>query len=146
MPKTLWERHIHLSIAELAASLLAFCCAGELKHALAGDTADILPLHGSLPPAQQAAVFRHYGRGRRKIVLATNVAETSVTISDITVVIDTGRMKEMQYDATGGVAKLADVWVSQASARQRRGRAGRVRCTCCILSRWLCQIRIYTKL
>jgi ATP-dependent RNA helicase DHX57 len=88
----------------------------------------VLPLHGSLPPQAQVAVFKHYGAGHRKIVLATNVAETSITIADVTAVIDTGRMKEMHFDSAGGIAKLADVWVSRASARQRRGRAGRVRC------------------
>ena len=100
----------------------------RLARALRGGAAHVLPLHGSLPPAAQAAVFKSYGARGRKIVLATNVAETSITIADVTVVIDTGRMKEMQYDAAGGLSRLANTWVSQASAKQRRGRAGRVRC------------------
>ncbi|KAF5825923.1 P-loop containing nucleoside triphosphate hydrolase protein, partial [Dunaliella salina] len=62
-----------------------------------------------------------------KIVLATNVAETSITIDDVSFVVDTGRAKEMQHDADRGILRLQEQWVSQASAQQRRGRAGRVR-------------------
>jgi ATP-dependent RNA helicase DHX57 len=102
---------------------------GAIKRALAGSTAKVLPLHGSLPPDQQAAVFKGYGPRCRKIVLSTNIAETSVTIADVTVVVDTGKMKEMQYDPHGGLSRLAETWLSKASAKQRRGRAGRVRCT-----------------
>jgi hypothetical protein len=101
---------------------------GALANALCGGRAHVLPLHGGLPPSQQGAAFKSYGPRGRKIVLATNVAETSVTIPDVTVVIDTGRMKEMQFDGDKGLVRLVDTWVSKASARQRRGRAGRVRC------------------
>eukprot|EP00892_Ulva_mutabilis_P005050 jgi/Ulvmu1/2917/UM148_0001.1 len=104
----------------------------RLKAALDGDEAKILPLHGMLAPAQQQAVFRRYGRGCRKIVLSTNIAETSVTIDDITIVIDTGKMKEIQVDKASGISRLADTWVSKAAAKQRRGRAGRVRPGVCI--------------
>ena len=67
------------------------------------------------------------GGGVRKIVVATNVAETSVTIPDVVVVVDSGRVKERQWDPRRGMASLEEGWVSRASARQRAGRAGRVR-------------------
>jgi len=87
----------------------------------------ILHLHGNLTSAEQAAVFQRAPRGMRKVVLSTNVAETSVTIDDVTVVVDTLRVKELTYDHLNRTAKLQETWVSQASARQRRGRAGRTR-------------------
>jgi ATP-dependent RNA helicase DHX57 len=62
-----------------------------------------------------------------KVVVATNVAETSITIDDVTCVIDAGRVKEMGFDPGRGIARLLEGWVSRASAAQRRGRAGRVR-------------------
>ena len=65
--------------------------------------------------------------GGRKVVVSTNVAETSVTIDDVTVVIDTGRVKEMAHDPENGVSRLQETWASRAAAKQRRGRAGRVR-------------------
>lgn len=67
-------------------------------------------------------------KGTYKVVLATNVAETSITIDDVTVVIDSGRAKEMRHDPDRGIMRLAEDWISQAAAQQRRGRAGRVRC------------------
>ena len=92
----------------------------------------ILPLHGSLPASEQAKVFRRPPPGWRKVVLSTNVAETSVTIDDVAVVIDTGRAKEMRHDAVADLARLELQWVSKAAARQRRGRAGRVRPGVCL--------------
>eukprot|EP00883_Tetradesmus_obliquus_P006330 jgi/Sobl393_1/16814/SZX72388.1 len=86
----------------------------------------VLPLHGGLPASVQARVFERPPRGVLKVVVATNVAETSLTIDDVTCVIDTGRHKEMSYDMSRGLSRLAETWVSQAAAQQRRGRAGRV--------------------
>jgi len=63
----------------------------------------------------------------RKVVLATNIAETAVTIEDVVFVVDSGRLKEKSYDAHTGVSTLQAAWISRASAQQRRGRAGRVR-------------------
>lgn len=70
----------------------------KLSSVISGHAASlrVLPLHGSLPPAAQARVFERGGRGVVKIVVSTNVAETSVTIDDITCVIDTGKVKEMR--------------------------------------------------
>jgi HrpA-like RNA helicase len=61
------------------------------------------------------------------VVLATNIAETAVTIEDVVFVVDSGRLKEKSYDAHTGVSTLQAAWISRASAQQRRGRAGRVR-------------------
>ena len=85
----------------------------------------ILPLYGSLSSKDQRRIFEKPPEGVRKIVVATNIAETSVTIDDVRYVIDTGRAKEMQYDSLRGLSVLADTWVSQAAAKQRRGRSGR---------------------
>lgn len=85
----------------------------------------VLPLHAGLSSSQQRRVFEKAQQGFAKIVVATNVAETSITIEDVTDVVDTGRVREMRY--RGGVSKLSEVWISKAAARQRAGRAGRVR-------------------
>lgn len=87
----------------------------------------LLPLHGSLTAADQQKVFQRPKRGMRKVVVCTNVAETSITIDDCVYVIDSGKMKEMQYEAEGRLSALVEKDVSAANARQRRGRAGRVR-------------------
>ncbi|MFT4257735.1 MAG: ATP-dependent helicase HrpB [Pseudoxanthomonas sp.] len=87
---------------------------------------DILPLHGELPIEQQARVLQPDPAGRRRVVLATNVAESSVTLPGVRVVIDSGLAREPQYDPNSGFARLRTVAISQASADQRAGRAGRV--------------------
>ncbi|KAB8343217.1 hypothetical protein FH972_022807 [Carpinus fangiana] len=90
-----------------------------------------LPLHASLLPAEQRRVFPAAPRGMRKVIAATNVAETSITISDIVAVIDSGRVKETRYDPITKMVKLEEVWTSRAAGKQRRGRAGRVRAGNC---------------
>ena len=87
----------------------------------------VLPLHGSMPTVNQRAIFERPPKGVRKIVLATNIAETSITIDDVGFVIDCGKHKEKSYRAEQKVQCLLPTWVSKASATQRRGRAGRVR-------------------
>ena len=64
--------------------------------------------------------------GQRKIVISTNMAETSITIDDCVFVIDAGRMKEKRFDPNKNMESLDTVWVSKANALQRKGRAGRV--------------------
>ena len=86
-----------------------------------------LPLHASLLPSEQRRVFPPPPNGKRKVIAATNVAETSITIEDIVVVIDGGKVKETSYDAQNSMVKLEEVWASRAACKQRRGRAGRVR-------------------
>lgn len=90
-----------------------------------------LPLHASLLPAEQKRVFQSAPRGKRKVIAATNVAETSITIEDVVAVIDTGRVKETSYDPKDNMVRLQEVWASQAACKQRRGRAGRVRAGTC---------------
>ncbi|XP_049930535.1 ATP-dependent RNA helicase DHX30 [Epinephelus moara] len=85
----------------------------------------ILPLHSSLSVADQQAVFQHPPVGQRKIVLATNIAETSITIDDIVHVVDTGTHKEQNYDPRTKVSCLDTVWISRSNVTQRKGRAGR---------------------
>ncbi|KAM0698548.1 hypothetical protein Q7P36_002015 [Cladosporium allicinum] len=86
-----------------------------------------LPLHASMQSVEQRRVFQKPPRGLRKVIAATNVAETSITIDDIVAVIDTGRVKETSFDPANNMVKLAEVWASRAACKQRRGRAGRVR-------------------
>ncbi|KAI4120701.1 MAG: hypothetical protein LQ338_006825 [Usnochroma carphineum] len=86
-----------------------------------------LPLHASLLPSEQRRVFPPPPRGKRKVVAATNVAETSITIEDIVAVIDCGRVKETSFDPQNNMVRLEEVWASRAACKQRRGRAGRVR-------------------
>lgn len=86
-----------------------------------------LPLHASLQSSEQRRVFPRPPKGLRKVIAATNVAETSITIEDIVAVIDTGRVKETSFDPANNMVKLAEVWASRAACKQRLGRAGRVR-------------------
>jgi HrpA-like RNA helicase len=86
----------------------------------------VLPLHGGIAPASQRLVFKSVPPNVRKIVLATNIAETSITIDDIVVVIDGGKVKEKLYDPYTQMSSLTTAFVSHASAMQRKGRAGRV--------------------
>jgi hypothetical protein len=81
-----------------------------------------LPLHSSLAPQEQLRVFDVPTDGKRKVVIATNIAETSITIPDCVYVIDTGRLKETRYDALNSLPQLVDAWISSASRRQRRAR------------------------
>ncbi|CAG7907561.1 unnamed protein product [Brassica rapa] len=86
---------------------------------------NIICLHSMVPAGEQKKVFSRPPRGCRKIVLATNIAESAVTIDDVVYVIDSGRMKEKSYDPYSNVSTLQSSWVSKANAKQREGRAGR---------------------
>ncbi|XP_020915911.1 ATP-dependent DNA/RNA helicase DHX36 [Exaiptasia diaphana] len=86
----------------------------------------IIPLHSMMPTTNQHQVFDRPPPGVRKIVLATNIAETSITIDDVVFVVDCGKAKEKSYDATRKISSLMPAWISKASSKQRRGRAGRV--------------------
>lgn len=105
------------------------CLRDQLKsHPLLGDPNRVLLLtcHGSMPTSEQKFIFEKAPPNIRKIVLATNMAEASITINDIVFVVDCGKAKETTYDALNNTPCLLPSWISQASARQRRGRAGRV--------------------
>jgi len=88
----------------------------------------VLPMHGGLPRTDQLKVFERTPRGTRKIVVATNIAEASVTIDGIVYVVDAGFVKMPAYNANCGIESLVTAPISQASADQRAGRAGRIRC------------------
>lgn len=102
-----------------------------LNDLLLGDPAFsknwlVYPLHSSIATEDQEAAFLVPPPGVRKIVLATNIAETGITIPDVTCVIDTGKHKEMRFDERRQLSRLIDTFISRANAKQRRGRAGRV--------------------
>ncbi|KAF9429911.1 hypothetical protein BGZ94_009026 [Podila epigama] len=84
------------------------------------------PLHSSISSEGQSQVFDIPPPGVRKIVMATNIAETGITIPDVTIVIDTGKSKQIKFDEKKRVTTLQERFIARANARQRRGRAGRV--------------------
>ena len=85
----------------------------------------ILPLHGQCEPAAQRAAIRRDPDGRRRIVLATAIAETSLTLDGVTVVVDAGLSRRAEFDKAAGVTRLVTHRASQAAAAQRAGRAAR---------------------
>jgi ATP-dependent helicase HrpB len=100
------------------------CC--ETISAGAGDASLlVLPLYGDLDAAAQDAALRPAPDGRRKVVVATNLAETSLTIEGVRVVVDAGLERRQRFDPNSGMSRLETVAISRASADQRRGRAGR---------------------
>ena len=84
-----------------------------------------LPLYAALSPGQQSKIFEKLPKGRRKVILATNIAETSITVSGVKYVIDSGLRKIKVWKHNLGLSTLLTTPISQASARQRAGRAGR---------------------
>lgn len=136
-------RHMAGVIARLMSeergSLLAFLPGvGEIRRleeflqdAVPADV-DILPLYGLLAPDRQDAAIAPSPEGRRKIVLATNVAETSLTIDGIRLVVDAGLAREPRYHPADGLTRLETRRISLASAAQRAGRAGRLEPGICV--------------
>ncbi|WP_295048960.1 ATP-dependent helicase HrpB [uncultured Paracoccus sp.] len=113
---------------ETGGTLLAFLPGeGEIRRVMSqlGDACEVLPLYGALPPAAQRAALSVPGAMRR-IVLATAIAETSLTIPGVRVVVDAGRARRARFDPGSGMSRLVTERVSRAEADQRRGRAGRV--------------------
>lgn len=84
-------------------------------------------LHSNVPIAEQQAVFAPAAPGVRRIILATNIAETSITIPDVVYVVDTGKVKEQRYDPERHISSLISAWVGSSNLHQRAGRAGRHR-------------------
>lgn len=135
-PQALWP-HMADVIAALmrqeSGSLLAFLpgageirrVAGLLEGRLPADTS-LHPLYGMLSPQEQDAAIAPAAPGRRKVVLATAIAETSLTIEGIRLVVDAGLSRESRFDPASGLSRLETVRVSLAGARQRAGRAGRL--------------------
>ncbi len=100
--------------------------ASLLDDRLAGSGIVVAPLYGNLDPAEQERAIRPPEPGGRKVVLATAIAETSLTIEGIRVVVDAGWMRVPRFSPASGMSRLETVRVSKASADQRRGRAGRL--------------------
>ena len=98
----------------------------RLRERLSRDAAILAPLYGALDRREQDRAIEPAPAGQRKIVLATSIAETSLTIEGVRVVLDCGTSRVPRFDPDVGVTRLATVRVSRASADQRRGRAGRV--------------------
>ena len=96
-----------------------------------GKTIKIMSLHGGLSPVEQKKVFQAVGPFEIKIVVSTNVAEASVTIPDVTIVIDSCRVKEIGFNTETQMSSLQTKFASKDSLRQRRGRAGRVQAGRC---------------
>jgi len=91
------------------------------------DNLWVLKLHSSVEREEQQRIFEPAEDGKVKVILATNIAESSVTINDVRCVIDTGLHREMTYDPKRRMSTLETVWICQSNAVQRKGRAGRVR-------------------
>ncbi len=126
-------RAIRGNLAEAKRGILAFL-PGEaeirrtqeaLREASLPADVAVMPLYGAMALGDQDAVIRPADEGRRKIVLATTIAETSLTIDGIDMVIDSGLKRSPRFDPSTSMTELTTVRVSQASADQRRGRAGR---------------------
>jgi len=131
-----WEvelaRLIEQALSDAPGGCLAFLPGeGEIRRVAAllngrlpGDV-HLRPLYGALPFAEQRAAIRPEAQGR-KLVLATSIAETSLTIEDVRIVVDGGRSRRARFDPSSGMSRLVTEPVSRAEATQRRGRAGRV--------------------
>ena len=120
---------IRRALGEAEGSLLAFLPGvAEIERTaerLDGIAADIHRLHGSLDPRDQRAAIAAPPPGRRKVVLATSIAETSLTLDGVRIVIDSGLARRARYDRGAGITRLVTERASQAAITQRAGRAGR---------------------
>lgn len=125
-------RGVHRALRETAGDILVFLpgsgeirrCREQLRQSLTTGAEQVVPLYGDLPFAEQERAI--VPTRQRKVVLATAIAETSLTIEGVTVVIDAGLSRRLQYDPNTGLNRLVTVRVSAASAIQRAGRAGRL--------------------
>ena len=131
-PERLVGQTVRRALEETAGDLLVFLPgAGEIARVqrqladLAGPRLQLLPLYGDLAAPDQDAALNESPPGVRRIVLATNIAETSVTIPGVSVVIDAGLARRSRFDPATGMSRLEVVRISRAAADQRAGRAGR---------------------
>ena len=126
------RRTVQQALAETAGDVLVFLpgrreiAQAQGMVAESNPQIEVLPLHGELSLAEQQAVLAPADGGRRRVILATNVAESSITVAGVRAVIDAGLAREPRFDPNSGFTRLATVNISQASADQRAGRAGRI--------------------
>ncbi|XP_068190442.1 3'-5' RNA helicase YTHDC2 isoform X2 [Antennarius striatus] len=99
----------------------------DQRFSTCSDRYQVFTLHSDMLTLDQKRAMKTSPPGVRKIILSTNIAETSITINDVVFVIDSGKVKEKSFDALSHVSMLKAVWISKASALQRKGRAGRCR-------------------
>jgi len=135
--RTPWEPHlvqvVRRALAEESGSVLVFLPGGAEIRRLARalqpllpNDAFLAPLYGEMAQGEQDAAIAPAPPGRRKVVLATSIAETSLTIEGVRVVVDAGLQRRPEFDPVTGLTRLVTVRVSQAAAEQRKGRAGRL--------------------
>ncbi|MGF1692871.1 ATP-dependent helicase HrpB [Photobacterium kagoshimensis] len=133
------EREVSRLLQQETGSMLVFLPgAGEIKRLAerltSSVTADtiICPLFGQLNPKQQQQAIQPALKGQRKVVLATNIAETSLTIEGVRLVVDAGLERIAHWDPKTGISRLEKVRIAQSSAEQRAGRAGRLEPGVCL--------------
>lgn len=98
----------------------------ELEYCRSKNRLKVLPMHSKLPIIEQRLIFKQVDESReRKVILATNIAETSITIDDVKYVIDTGLCNTIDYEPELNMSTFGTRWISKANAKQRSGRAGR---------------------
>jgi ATP-dependent helicase HrpB len=131
-PERLVAQVVRRALGESSGDLLVFLPgAGEIRRVqslladLAGPRLLLLPLYGDLDAKEQDAALNPSATGARRIVLATNIAETSVTIPGVTVVVDAGLARRSRFDPVTGMSRLEVMRISRAATDQRAGRAGR---------------------
>lgn len=131
-------RQIEFLMQTQSGSLLAFlpgvAAIKQVEQQLSdlGSEVDVCPLYGQLNFSQQQKAISPSPKGRRKVVLATNIAETSLTIEGIRMVVDSGLERVAKFDLKTGITKLEQVKIAQSSAEQRAGRAGRLEAGLCV--------------
>ena len=132
-PEAALARVVERALAESPGDALVFLPGiGEIRRlgerlagTVARESVDILELHGDLGSEAQDAALKPTAPGRRKLVLATNIAETSLTIDGVCIVVDSGLERRQVFDPVTGMSRRETVRISRASAEQRAGRAGR---------------------
>jgi len=134
-PERLTAHAVERALGEAEGDMLVFLPgAAEIRRvealltaSLAGDPhVQVLPLYGDLSSADQDAALAPARAGERKVILSTNIAETSLTVEGIRIVVDSGLVRRAVFDPATGMSRLETRRVSRASAEQRRGRAGRL--------------------
>lgn len=136
----LTARIVQRALLEAPGDVLVFLPgAAEIRRVRAALVAEgavhssvrVLPLYGDLAPAEQDAALAPAAAGERKVILATNIAETSLTVEGIRIVVDSGLVRRAVFDPVTGMTRLETRRISRASAEQRQGRAGRVESGVC---------------